>query len=332
LGAFLENVVQEERKMMGITRMFLAGFVLMLISVQGIFAQNSWSFRVYPDTTRIKIGEQFSIRMEASVKSGEKVIFPLWKDSVIKGIDLISESKIDTLALNGSLLTIRRKWTLTSFDSGYYAIPALTARLASDFNDSLVSEAFLISVQTVKVDTTRAIKPIKGPLSPEFSFMEWWKEILIGLAALLLVIVLALFLRKRKSKKDQPVVFEEQINPSDWAMDRLYELKAADLIGKGLIKEYYVRLSEILRTYLEMQFGIAALESTTDEMIASLRLQGLSQDLLSKLKALLQLCDLVKFAKASPLYHEHEASFSSCMHFVESTKNNIKQPSAGNTL
>jgi len=284
-------------------------------------AQTKWTFKAVPDTSRIRIGEQFSVFLQANIPSGHKVIFPTWSDSLMKGFELVSEGKTDTISNDASGITLRRRWLLTAFDSGYFPVPSLVARLASSRDDSLLSEAFLVSVQTVKVDTTAAIKPIKGPLEPEFSLAEWWKEILA--VAIILIIVLLLIWYLKKKKKTAIVTPEPapHVLPLDWALTELEKLKQENLTAKGMVKEYYVRLSVVVRTFIEMEFGIPALESTTDEIIAALRLSGLQDISLQSIKAVMQLCDLAKFAKANPLQGEHEASFNGAVEFVQLSSN-----------
>jgi hypothetical protein len=275
-----------------------------------------WTFKVFSDTSRIRIGEQFSVTLQASAPKDKRIIFPNWNDSLMKGLELVSEAKTDTIQGSASILTYRKKWLLTAFDSGYFPVPPLTARLSSNKDDSISSEAFLISVQTVSVDTSAAIKPIKGPREPDFSIAEWWKEISIALLLVLSLVLFIIYIRKRKRATDFIPDDCPKIPPSEWAWNELEMLKTQNLPSKGLVKEYYVRLSEITRTYIEMELGIPALESTTDEILVSLRLKGLPENALLSIHSVMQLCDLAKFAKANPQQAEHDASFKGSLDFV----------------
>ncbi len=66
------------------------------------------------------------------------------------------------------------------------------------------------------------------------------------------------------------------------------------------MKEYFLKLSEILRIYFERRFQILAIESTTFEITQALKTQGLDQALLQKIEEFLKSTDLVKFAKWLP--------------------------------
>lgn len=282
-----------------------------------VMAKTDWSFKVFPDTTRIRIGEQFSVFLQATLPPGEKVKFPAWNDSLMKGFELVSESGVDTIPGNVSLLTLRKKWLVTSFDSGYFPVPPLVARRSADGTDSLLSEAFLIGVQTIKVDTTASIKPIKGPLDPDFSLAEWWKEFVAALVLLAGILLYVLYFRKRKNKDVLHQEEKAKIQPLEWALAELENLRHQNLPAKGMVKEFYVKLSEILRTFFEMELGIPALESTTDEIIASLRFKGIPEHRLLGIRTVMQICDLAKFAKANPQQAEHDASFSASVDFVQ---------------
>jgi hypothetical protein len=78
----------------------------------------------------------------------------------------------------------------------------------------------------------------------------------------------------------------------------LRALAAENLPAQGRLKEYYVRLSEIVRGYLGERFGVEALECTSSELLAALgaiSAPGLPREELSDF---LSHSDLVKFARA----------------------------------
>lgn len=295
---------------------FAAFFLLSMVSFNGLCGSN-WTFKAIPDTNRIRIGEQFSVFLQARVPAGQKVIFPSWNDSIMKGFELVAEGKTDTLTKDADVLTLRRRWQLTAFDSGYFPVPPLIAKLAKNQGDSSMSEAFLVYVQTVKVDTSAAIKPIKGPHDPDFAFSEWWKEIVIAILILVLLALFVWFRNRRKKKINKPAETVVKTIPLDWALREFDLLRKENFTGRGMVKEYYVRLSEIIRNFIEMELGIPALESTTDEIVSALRLKGIPDATLLSIQAVMQLCDLAKFAKANPQHGEHEGSYQNAMEFVQ---------------
>ncbi|MBK9798239.1 MAG: hypothetical protein IPP56_00410 [Bacteroidetes bacterium] len=88
---------------------------------------------------------------------------------------------------------------------------------------------------------------------------------------------------------------------------------------EGKYKIYQIRLSDIVRSYIENRFQIAAMEQTTDETMRSMRRIHIEDGLRFKLRQLLSLSDMVKFAKEQPLPSENEQSMEDAILFVKTT-------------
>ncbi|MDD3132165.1 MAG: LPXTG cell wall anchor domain-containing protein, partial [Bacteroidales bacterium] len=179
---------------------------------------------------------------------------------------------------------------------------------------------------TVAVDTTQAIKPIKGPIAAPLTFAELFPWILLIVAVLL--IGAALFYYYKKRKKKQPVVFarpKPKIPPHRWALDELEKLRNEKLWQKNLIKLYHSRLTEIVRQYLDDRFGIMAPEMTSQEIMQAAYDINLPDKNLRELQQILELADLVKFAKYTPIPGENSQSMQQATDFVKDTA-----PASGN--
>jgi hypothetical protein len=276
------------------------------------------------DTNQIKIGNQAHISLKATAPKGVKVVFPQPKDTIIEKIEIVSVGKTDTMQ-SGNLYTYKQDLVITSFDSGFYAIPPFKFQLKGDSSRSFETEALLFIVQTIPVDTTLAIKTIKAPLDPVWSIFEIQNEILIGLSIVLIIISLVFFL-KRKKKVDQ---FQEAITPSrpahEIAIEALNELKGQKLWQQGRVKEYHIIISDTVRTYIEQRYAVGAMEMTSEEILRSLRLIINDVNLKNKLSSILILSDMVKFAKELPLPNENELSWEHAIEFVKQTANNVEK-------
>jgi hypothetical protein len=96
---------------------------------------------------------------------------------------------------------------------------------------------------------------------------------------------------------------------------------AMDLISKGQIKEYYYRLSNIVRHYIENRFKLMAPERTTEEFLAEMMVTGkLTEDHKELVGNFLEHCDMVKFAAYGPDSREIENSFNSAKKLVDETR------------
>ena len=278
---------------------YLFSLLLLLLS-SGLLAQELPVVRAKADTTKIRIGEQ--INYEISVENAETgVQFPELELDASGRIEVVSDQPIDTL--KNQLI---RKYILTSFDSGQYVIPAQRIRI---WAQEYLTDSIIIDVSTVAVDTTKqAMFPIKAIQREPFTFQDF-KKYLWWLIAALLLAALILYLRSRKKTPEE---IEAAIPPYELALLRLKELDAKELWQKNKIKQYYVELTGIVRTYIERELHIPALESTTDELIETVTdfnsssTLDIPEETITKLRRLLQDADLVKFAKFKPLINEIE--------------------------
>ena len=72
------------------------------------------------------------------------------------------------------------------------------------------------------------------------------------------------------------------------------------LIEKGAFREYYFRLSVVVRRYLEDRTGVDAMERTTTEVARDLGATNLDASHVAEVEGFLSGADLVKFAKHRP--------------------------------
>ena len=275
-------------------------YSILLVGFFG-FGQNQPKVSVKVDTTKIRIGEQ--INYEINVEDAEAgVVFPELQLDSLGRIEIVESLNIDTLKNR-----LIKKYKLTSFDSGRYVIPKQPIYIWSQpyFIDSV-----FIDVSTVAVDTTKQkMYPIKAIQSEPYTFDDfksylWW---ILGIL-LLLAIILYFVLRKKKTVEE----IIAKIPPYELALRRLKELDEKQLWQKNKIKQYYVELTDIIRSYIERELNIPALESTTDELMETITdfnsssKLNIPNEIIEKLQKLLKEADLVKFAKYTPLINEIE--------------------------
>ena len=103
-------------------------------------------------------------------------------------------------------------------------------------------------------------------------------------------------------------------------MTALGKLKEEKLWQQGQVKEYQSRLTYIIREYLENRYEVPALESTTEEIQRSLKQVDFDSSWKDKLSNILQVADLVKFAKAKPPVDFHDQVWKEAEDFVLATK------------
>lgn len=274
------------------------------------------------DTNQIRIGEQFNIRLSVQTTPENRITFPVVPDT-LNGLEIVSRSTIDTTrSEDGKQLTLSQQLAVTAFDSGYYVVEPFTFVIsqANGAADSMSTEAQLISVKTIPVDTTKAIKAIKPILEPPFD----WRELLPWLFGILILLAIAgtfyYYWRKYKNRIVVPEPPKAPLRPPhELALEALAQLESEKLWQQGAFKEYHIRLSDILRSYLEHRYRVASLESTTDETLTGLRKHSLPENEMRRLESVLRLADMVKFAKAIPIVTENEQALSDARLFIRHT-------------
>lgn len=287
------------------------------------------------DNNAIQIGQQvkLSLSIKYRVDKGKtmKVEFPELNDTIRKEIEIVDPGKTDTIVDKNDpyLFTQTKTLTITSFDSGYWAIPPFKFTVNGD-TAGVLTDPMLLQVTTVEVDTTKEIKDIKDIYTETYSWIDWLKDnmhIVYWSLAGLLVAAIAIYLIMRYNKRPAPVVVIEapKIPAHIIAFGKLEQLKNDKLWQDGKLKLYHSTLTDILREYIENRFKIQAQEQTTDEIIFGFRNIAIDEESKMKLKRVLVLADLVKFAKEQPLANENELSLNYVYDFVNGTMRNEEE-------
>lgn len=297
----------------------LFGIALLLLPF-GLMAQEA---ETLIDTNRILIGDQVRISLMLETKAQDTVVWPEIGDTLITEIEVISRTGIDTAYDSQDISTklYTQDLIITSFDSGYYAVPPFKYLV----NGQLVkSNAFLLQVGSVQLDTADAIKDIKEPIPVDYGLIDWlkdyWHWVITTILLVVLTILLIRYYIKKRNEKPQ-LVKEKPKEPANViAKRKLTELEEKRLWQHNKIKEYHSELTDIIREYLELRFDMHAMEQTSDEIMQSLRFKDLKEIEKRDLRKILLLADLVKFAKEKPIPEENEESIMLAYKFVESSK------------
>ncbi len=291
------------------------------------------------DTNAIKIGEQTAIELsiQYNVNTGNRIqiLWPDITDTLRKEVEVVSQSKIDTLIPNKNdpfTFVQRKRILITSFDSGYWAMAPFKFIVNGD-DKGVFTDPLLLQVGTVDVDTTLAIKDIKPPFSVNYSWLDWLKDNkygVIGVLAGILFIGLAIYYLRKMRKKVPPPVIEKAIKiPAHIiAFEKLEKLRQEKLWQEGKLKPYYISLTDIVREYIENRFKIPAMEQTTAEILNGFRNVAIDAESKERLRNVLILGDLVKFAKEQPTALENESSMSDTNDFIMGTKRDEEIPVA----
>lgn len=306
---------------------YLAIILISLTGLNNTYAQ-ILSVQASVDTNIILLGDQVKFYLEVNQPASFQLNFPILTDTLVDKIEIIENLGRDTIYLEDqNQILIRQKYLITSFDSGIYIIPPMPFTFKSYINnsiDTIATTPIYFGVMTMALDTANPdqIAGIKLPYKVPLTFREIVPYLGIGLAVLIVVaFIIYYFVKRKKNEK----IFVRRPKPKQAphviAYHDLDKLKKEKLWQKSKEKEYFSRLTEILRIYIENRFFVRAMEQTTDETIESFKENQLIDSILfDALKNILQLADLVKFAKAIPLADENAKCLNDAYIFIDKTK------------
>ncbi|MEI7904454.1 MAG: hypothetical protein WCI43_03450, partial [Candidatus Firestonebacteria bacterium] len=212
---------------------------------------------------------------------------------------------------------------LTTFTTGNYEIPEIKVKYtdADGTEKEAATTGLVLQVESVKSgpEDKDDIRDIKPPLTLPLSFWFWFFTLILPALA-----AAGYFLYRYLSSKRQEKIMgkpEPSRPPHEVAYERLNKLKELKLIEQEKVKEHYLLLSEIIRSYLEARFEIPVVERTTSEAYAELMDSGkLKRKEVTLVKDFLEECDLVKFAKMIPEYAKTDADYAAGVSIVDLTR------------
>ncbi len=217
-----------------------------------------------------------------------------------------------------------RDFIISTFDVGEYEIPPVGVRFAAlgDSNwQELKTEAITIEVESLKPSEEGDIRDIKPPYEIE---RNWANIIRISVAAVVLVLIGVLiyyFIRQRRAGKSLiPRREKPPRPPHELALEALDALLQSDLLEKQAVKQFYIELSDIIRTYIEGRYFILAMEMTTSQLLGHMKSAQIENDVIDMVQTFLEQCDFVKFAKYRPEKEEIESNVKLAYDIVHQTK------------
>ncbi len=293
--------------------------VLMLLSVGGFAQAQEIRVSAQLDTSTIALGDQTTLRLRADGPAGTDVRFPQLADTLSAKVPIVEAGTTDTVQSEPGQQSVTQTYLITSFDAGMQVIPELEFTVG----DSVYrTEALPLQVEAVAVDTTKAIYDIKQPLDVSYSWLDWLRDNLLWVVLALVVLVAAGILRffvkkRKKAPAPPPVETLPDIPPHELALGKLQALRDRELWQQGAVKQYHSELSDILRDFLERRYRIRAMEQTTDEIFAALAATDMPEQHKTRLRQVLTLADLVKFAREQPLHTDNEQSMEQAIAFVK---------------
>ncbi len=286
-------------------------FFCALFTVLHLMAQASVEATIAP--IEMMIGEQACLTLNVQAREGAAIEFPSLKprQELVQGVEILNVEQPSPTTL---------VVLLTSFDGKLYYLPPLKVKVDGK---EVTAKSLALKVNEVEVDTTQ-MNQFFGPKDVQdnpFSWDDWKPSFWLSLLALLLLAVgFWLWLRLRDNK---PIIkhirIVKRLLPHQKAMQEIEQIKADKMVSSENQKEYYTKLTETLRRYIEERYGFSAMEMTSSEIIERLMATA-DQQMMDELRQLFTTADLVKFAKYSTLINENDMNLVNAINFIDLTK------------
>lgn len=309
---------------MGIlSRILIAAFFLLAGTGRAAEQQPLIEVQAKVDTSVITIGDQITYSIIINRAKDLRIIRP--GEGLNLGSFEIKGYHFPKPVERDGRIIERFDFTISVYDTGRFVIPPYPlAYFPQDSSKKYqIIEAPSIEIHVKSVvsgEGAKTLKDIKAPIDIPFNY-KFWLSVLI----ILILIAAAAFIGYRmwKKRQQQGYLIKPPAPPRpahEVAMEDLQALFNSDLLDKGQVKEFFIRLSDIMRLYLEGRYFIRALEETTTEIMRDVRRHLSDEEQTELLHNILTLSDLVKFAKYRPAKDEIAAVKEQSVAFVQATR------------
>ena len=294
--------------------------IVLAVSAFRLSAQVSVEAQI--DSIEIFVGQQVHLTLTAHAKENAKVEFPVFQPSqyITPGVEVLNSEQRPDVSQDNGFMSRSMVYTLTSFDDTLYYLPPMTVKIDGK---PYKSRSLALKVLTIEVDTAH-VDQLFGPKDVQdnpFQWSDWslsfWLSVLM---LVLLAVTYYLYLRLRDNK---PIIktirIVKRLLPHQKAMKEIEQIKADKMVSSENSKEYYTKLTDTLRKYIEERYGFNAMEMTSSEIIDKLTATQ-DENAISELRQLFLTADLVKFAKYSTLINENDRNLVNAIDFINQTK------------
>ena len=203
------------------------------------------------DSLQLLIGQQTILHLKATARKGARIVLPSFKpqDQIVPGVEVVEQSKGDTMQMGDDRIQVSRDYTLTSFDEKVYVVPALDVKIDGK---SYHGNPLALKVLTVPVDTVHPNQfyPAKGVQDNPFEWSEW--SFAFWLSLLMIIICGAMIYLRNRLKKNKPIIARirivKRVPAHEKALREINDIKHHHTsASQETQKEYYTQLTNTLR-------------------------------------------------------------------------------------
>ena len=264
------------------------------------------------------VGEIVKLRIHVDRAEGDRVTLPQKTSfSPFEVVHRHVSTKVDGHRVRETL-----DLDLMVFRTGDQVIPSVELRVYDKNGHVSTMRTDPATVHIASVLGNEPDAKRRGNHGPVPVFEKDYTFLWIGLGVLVFALqfLLIRFLMKRRATlAPLPVVIEKR-PPWEIATEKLRGIERSKLVEKGLVKEHYDAVGDVIREYLGALGGFEGLESTTEEVLLRLRQASPKGVDVMTVQHLFGDCDLVKFAKYVPAGDEPKGIFAMAVRIVETSR------------
>ncbi len=269
------------------------------------------------DKSEATIGDRLRYEIIVEYPAGLEVTLPSFGSTL--GEFAIEDFGSAPPKRRGDRMISKQWYRLDAYVAGEYTIPepVATFRDAEGVEHEAKGPALKVMFKSL-LPSDWELQDIRPPDPPVVAgHRQWWLWV-VGAVALIGAGIGVWWWRRRHAGG----VIGPPPKPShEVALAALEALRREDLLSHQRYETYYIRLSGIVRQYVEGRFGLRAPEMTTEEFLqAATGAAELTFDQRQLLRQFLAHCDLVKFARYRPSSREAEEAYAAAHRFVQETK------------
>lgn len=218
----------------------------------------------------------------------------------------------------------RVRWLISTFTTGDLQIPPAQIVYTDSAGqaDTVSASAISIAVESLHPSMDGDIRDIKPPASlPGDRIWIYW--LAAGLILAAAGTALFLRLRKRKMRRDlRTIEYQGPPRPAhEIALEELERIASLNLVHRGLIKQFYTEICEVIKRYIARRYSIQTMELTTMELMAEMNRASLPEEHSGLFGPFFEECDLVKFAKHVPVEQQINGALDEARRLISATKN-----------
>jgi hypothetical protein len=278
--------------------------------------------RVHVAPTEATVGDPLQVSVEVELPPGSRLepppIGPQWGAFQVRS-GAWSQAEPARWVWSGEL---------SAFETGELALPPIVVRVEGpDGASSARSEPQTVTIRSVLNEGESAGDAAPADIKPPASLEPDYGSLVTALAVLGLLLAASLglwWLHRRYGSRlaARPVPDDpfHRLAPHVWIYAELQRLLEQRLPEQGQVERFYSELSRILKRYLSGRYRVELLERTTGEVPASLQQAGAAPASIGDARALLEGCDRVKFARATPGPEDWKSAIETVYRIVDQTR------------